>query len=54
MAAVQAETWQRGIAAGCPVPAVANQMVGATLAILGIKVKAAQKTTKERPRLRAA
>lgn len=52
LAALQAETWRKGIAADCPVSAVANDMVGATLTFLGIKVKAARKTAKERPRLR--
>jgi len=51
LAAVQVETWRKEIAAGCPVSAVANAMVCATLAFLGVKVEAARKT-KERPRLR--
>ena len=46
LAAVQAETWRKGIAADCPVSAVANAMVGATLAFLGIKVKAVRRPPK--------
>ena len=51
---LQGDIWRKGIMAGCSVQAVVDQLLDASLAFLGIKVKAAPKRAKASVRLRAA